>query len=45
MVKDHEDNFPHSISCRLINPSKTDTGFNKINIRLVSSIKLNQRKK
>ena len=37
-VKDHKDNFPHSISCRLINPSKTDIGkisktiLDKINI-------------
>ena len=49
-IKDHEDNFPHSISCRLINPSKADIGkickaiLDKINILLVSSIKVNQWK-
>ena len=49
-VKDHKDNFPHSISCRLIDPSKTDIGkiskaiLDKINIQLLSSIKVNQWK-
>ena len=49
-VKDHKDNFPHSISCRLINPSKTDIGkisktiVDKIILQLVSSIKVNQWK-
>ena len=44
--KDHKENFPHSISCRLINPSKTNIG--KISktildkIQLVSSVKVNQ---
>ena len=49
-VKDHKDNFPHNISCRLIDPSKTDIGkiskaiLGKINIQLLSSIKVNQWK-
>ena len=25
-IKDHKEGFPHKISCRLINPSKTDIG-------------------
>ena len=25
-VKDHKKDFPHKISCRLINPSKSDIG-------------------
>ena len=47
-VKDHKDNFPHSMSCRLINPSKTDIVkiskviINKINTQSVSSIKVTQ---
>ena len=47
-IKDHKYNFPHSISCRLINPSKTNIGkiskaiLHKSNIRLVSSFKFNQ---
>ena len=50
MVKNLKDNFPHSISCGLINPSKTDTRkiskaiLNKINIQIVSSTKVNQWK-
>ena len=49
-VKNHKDNFPHSIRCRLINPSKTDiekiskTILDEIIIHLVSSIKVNQWK-
>ena len=47
-VKDHKENFLHSISCRLINPSKTDIRkirkaiLHKSNMQLVSSIKVNQ---
>ena len=35
-VKDHKDNFPNKISCRLINPSKSDIG--KISKRILDSI-------
>ena len=49
-IKDHTDNFSPSISCRLINPSKTDVGkisktiLDKINIQLVPPIKFDQWK-
>ena len=26
IIKDHEEDFPQKISCRLINPSKSDIG-------------------
>ena len=48
-VKDHQDNFPHSIPCRLINPSKTYIGkiskamLDKINIQYLP-LKLTNRK-
>ena len=43
-VKDHKEDFPHKISCRLINPSKSDIGklskiiLDKINSDLHSSL-------
>ena len=49
-IKDHKDNFPPSISCRLINPSKTDVGkisktiLYKINIQSLPPIKFDQWK-
>lgn len=49
-VKDHKDNFAHSISYRLIIPSKTDIGkisktiLDKLDIQLVSSISVTQWK-
>ena len=42
-VKDHKEDFPHKISCRLLNPSKSDIGkiskmiIDKINKLLVAS--------
>ena len=45
------DDLTHSMSCRLINPSKTNIAknskamLNKIKIQLLSSIKVNQWKK
>ena len=36
-IKDHKEGFPHSLSCRLINPSKTDIG--KISKCILDSIK------
>ena len=51
-VKDHKEDFPHKISCRLINPSKwEDIGkiskiiLDKINSNAVSSVQVNQWKK
>ena len=32
-IKDHKEGFPDKISCRLINPSKTDRKNKQINIR------------
>ena len=49
-VKDHKEGFPHTLSFRLINPSKSDIGkiskpiLNKINIAIVSSTSVNQCK-
>ena len=49
-VKDHKEDFPHKISCRLINPSKSDIGkvskiiFAKINSDALSSMQVNQWK-
>ena len=49
-VKDHKEDFPHKISCRLINPSKSDTGkiskiiLDRINQKLVTSTSANQWK-
>ena len=49
-VKDHKEDFPHKISCRLLNPSKSDIGkiskmiIDKINKLLVVSTQVNQWK-
>ena len=49
-VKDHREDFPQEIPCRLINPSKSDIGklskiiFDKINGDALSSVQVNQRK-
>ena len=49
-VKDHKEDFPHKISCRLINPSKSDIGklskiiLDKINSDALSSVQVNQWK-
>ena len=49
-VKDHREDFPHKIPCRLITPSKSDIGklskiiFDKINGDALSSVQVNQRK-
>ena len=47
-IKDHKEGFPDKISCRLINPSKTDTGkiskqiLDKVNTSILEKIKVNQ---
>ena len=47
-IKDHKENFPNKISCRLINPSKSDiekiskTILDKIISKIVSLINVNQ---
>ena len=47
-IKDHKDDFPHKISCRLINPSKSNFGkiskviMDKINTKLLDVYKVNQ---
>ena len=49
-VKDHKEDFPHKISCRLINPSKSDIGklskiiLDKINSDVLSPCKLTNGK-
>ena len=49
-VKDHKDEFPNKIPCRLINPSKTSIGkiskviLDRINKSVVTSTKINQWK-
>ena len=49
-VKDHKEDFPHRLSCRLINPSKSDIGkiskyvLDKINQKLRSVTEVNQWK-
>ena len=49
-IKDHKDDFPHNISCRLINPSKSGIGkinkiiIDKINTKLLEVYKVNQWK-
>ena len=49
-VKDHKEDFPHKISCRLINPSKWDIGklskiiLDEINSDVPSSVQVNQWK-
>ena len=49
-IKDHKEDFPNKISCRLINPSKSDIGkiskqiLDKINFKIISETKLNQWK-
>ena len=50
IVKDHKEDFPHKISCRLLNPSKSDIGkiskmiIDKIIKLLVVSTQVNQWK-
>ena len=41
-IKDHKENFPNSISCRLINPSKTHMG--KVSKDILDNINGNVRK-
>ena len=49
-VKEHKEDFPHKISCRLINPSKSDIGkiskhvLDKVNQKLLSVTEVNQWK-
>ena len=49
-VKDHKDEFPNKIPCRLLNPSKTSIGkiskviLDRINKSVVTSTKINQWK-
>lgn len=49
-IKDHKDEFPNKITCRLINPSKSSIGriskhiLDKINSQILLSKKLNQWK-
>ena len=49
-IKDHKEGFPHRVSCRLLNPSKTNTGkiskvlLDKINSAILSDTKINQWK-
>ena len=49
-VKDHKEHFPHKISCRPINPSKSDVGkinkhiVDKVNQKLISVTEVNQWK-
>ena len=49
-MKEHKYDFPHKISCRLINPSKSNTGkiskvsIDKINTKLLEVFKVNQWK-
>ena len=47
-IKDHKEGFPHHVSCRLSNPSKTNIGkiskvlLDKINSAVLSGTKINQ---
>ena len=49
-IKDHKKDFPNKISCRLVNPSKSNIGriswqiLVKINLKLISDTEVNQRK-
>ena len=49
-IKDHKEGFPDKISCRLINPSKTDIGkiskqiLDKVNTSILEKTKVNQWK-
>ena len=49
-IKDHKEDFPNKVSCRLINPSKSDIGkiskaiLDKINEKVLLSTKVNQWK-
>ncbi len=49
-IKDHKENFPNKISCRLINPTKSDIGklskqiLDRINKEIVKIKKINQWK-
>ena len=49
-AKDYKEDFPHKISCRLINPSKSDIEklskiiLDKINSDVLSSVQVNQWK-
>ena len=46
-IKDHKENFPTTVSCRLINPAKTEIGkvskiiLENINSKIVSATKIN----
>ena len=42
-IKDHKEGLPNKISCRLINPSKTDIG--KMSKQILDSVNNNIRKK
>ena len=50
IIKNHEKEFPSKISCRLINPSKSDIGriskqiLDKINLKLISDTTVNRWK-
>ena len=50
VIKDHKEDFPNKISCRLINPSKSDIGkisktiLDKIITKIVSLTNVNQWK-
>ena len=47
-IKDHKEDFPNKLSCRLINPSKSDIGkvskqiLDKINSNVRASTEINQ---
>ena len=49
-IKDHNEEFPHRVSFRLLNPSKTNIGkiskvlLDKINSAILSGTKINQWK-
>lgn len=49
-IKDHKEGFPNRVSCRLINPSKSDIGrisksiLDKINDKIIQATNLNQWK-
>ena len=46
-IKDHKEGFPHRVSCRLLNPSKTNIGkiskvlLDKITSAILSDTKIN----
>ena len=49
-IKDHKEGFPHRVSCRLLNPTKTEIGsiskniLDKINKSVLESTNVNQLK-